>query len=71
MINHPNFDGISQTYQMYGAQQESEEDCILLRQYCVPPRINKTDNSLFVKVNWSKLLLSLSSEDGGVSKEHR
>ena len=70
MVNNPNFEGVSTTYQMYGAQQESEEDCIVLRQYCDPPRINN-NNSLFVKVNWSKSLLSLSSEQGGVSKEHR
>jgi hypothetical protein len=71
LINYPNFEGKSLSYQMFLAKQDTKEDNIVLRQYCDPPRVNKTDHECFLLVGWTKSLLGLSGEDGGVSKEHR
>ena len=70
-INYPNFDGHSLSYLMFGAKQDGKESNVVLRQYCDPPRVNRTDHESFLVAGWSKLLLCLSGEDGGISKEHR
>ena len=70
-VNHPNFDGRSMAYLMFGAKQDSKEDNVVLRQHCDPPRVNQKDHDCFLVVGWSKTLMSLSGEEGGVTREHR
>ena len=71
LVNHPNFEGRSMSYQMFGAKQDSKEDNVVLRQFCDPPRVNQKDHACFLVIGWSKSLMSLSGEDGGVTREHR